>query len=139
CTAERIILAGYSAGALITGDALQSPALTAAARGQVAAAVLLADPEFNPTDRHTAAGTFDPRYAGTPRRPSLSRRWPAASAATAAATTSYASAATWPPTRTSMAATYLSKPARPSPSSSERQICAGPNPDRGARTRGDPP
>ena len=48
--------------------ALQSPALTAAARGQVTAAVLLADPEFNPADRHTAAGTFDPRYGGVVRR-----------------------------------------------------------------------
>jgi hypothetical protein len=68
CPTERIILAGYSAGALIIGDALQSPALTAAARGRVTAAVMLADPEFNPTDRHTAAGTFDPRYGGAPRR-----------------------------------------------------------------------
>jgi alpha-beta hydrolase superfamily lysophospholipase len=71
CPTERIILAGYSAGAQIVGDALQGPALTAAARGRVAAAVLLADPEFNPTDRHTAAGTFDPRYSGAPRRPAF--------------------------------------------------------------------
>lgn len=70
CPAERIILAGYSAGALIVGDALQSPALTAA-RGRVAAAVMLADPEFNPTDRHTAAGTFDPRYGGVSPRPAF--------------------------------------------------------------------
>jgi hypothetical protein len=68
CPTERIILVGYSAGALIIGDALQSPALSAAARGRVTAAVMLADPEFNPSDRHTAAGTFDPRYGGVPRR-----------------------------------------------------------------------
>jgi hypothetical protein len=68
CPAGRIILVGYSAGALVVGDALQSPALTAAACGRVAAAVMLADPEFNPAARATAAGTFDPRYGGTPRR-----------------------------------------------------------------------
>jgi Cutinase len=68
CPAERVVLAGYSAGALIVGDALQSAALAAAAEDRVAAAVLLADPEFNPADTRTAAGTFDPRYGGSPRR-----------------------------------------------------------------------
>ena len=78
CPSERVVLAGYSAGALITGDALQSATLSAAARDRVDAAVLLADPEFNPADTRTAAGTFDPRYSGSPRRlpfaPPLARR-----------------------------------------------------------------
>ena len=68
CTAERIVLAGYSAGARIVGDALQSASLSAAAGDRVAAAVLLADPDFNPADTRTAAGSFDTRYGGSPRR-----------------------------------------------------------------------
>jgi Cutinase len=68
CPAERIVLVGYSAGALIVGDALESATLAASAGDRVAAAVLLADPNFNPADTHTAAGTFDPRYGGSPRR-----------------------------------------------------------------------
>jgi cutinase len=71
CPAERVILAGYSAGAALVGDTLRSPRLTAAGRGRLAAAVLLADPEFNPADTRTAAGTFDPRYGGSPRRPAF--------------------------------------------------------------------
>lgn len=68
CPAERIVLVGYSAGAAIVGDALQSATLAAPAEDRVTAAVLLADPEFNPADVRTAAGTFDPRYGGSPRR-----------------------------------------------------------------------
>ena len=68
CPAEHVILAGYSAGAALVADTLQSPMLTAAARGRLAAAVLLADPEFNPADSSIALGTFDPRYGGSPRR-----------------------------------------------------------------------
>jgi hypothetical protein len=68
CPVEQIVLAGYSAGAALVGDTLQSPALTAAFRSRLVAAVLLADPEFNPADITTAAGTFDPRYGGSPRR-----------------------------------------------------------------------
>lgn len=71
CPAERVVLAGYSAGAALVGDVLQSPRLGAAARSRVAATVLLADPEFNPADIRTAAGTFDPRYGGSPRRPAF--------------------------------------------------------------------
>lgn len=69
CPAERVVLAGYSADAALVGDALQRPGLTAAARARLAAAVLLAEPEFNPADTRTAAGTFDLRYGGSPRRP----------------------------------------------------------------------
>jgi len=74
CPAERVVLAGYSAGAALVGDVLQSARLAAAARSRLVAAVLLADPEFNPADTTTAAGTFDPRYGGSPRR----RAFPAA-------------------------------------------------------------
>jgi hypothetical protein len=42
--------------------------LAAASRSRFVAAVLVADPEFNPADTSTAAGTFDPRYSGSPRR-----------------------------------------------------------------------
>jgi predicted esterase len=68
CPAERVILAGYSAGAVVVGDVLQMLPPQALAAERMAAAVLLADPEFNPADMHTAAGTFDPRYGGSPRR-----------------------------------------------------------------------
>src|SRR5215469_5548754 len=54
CPAEQVVLAGYSAGAAL--------------RSRLVAAVLLADPEFNPADARAAAGTFDPRYGGSPRR-----------------------------------------------------------------------
>jgi len=70
CPAERLLLAGFSMGAEIVGDALQSSRLDQ--RGDhPAAAVLLADPRFNPRDRATAAGTFDPGYDGSssPRPP----------------------------------------------------------------------
>jgi len=68
CPAEQVVLAGYSAGAALVGDALQNPMLAAASRTWLVAAVLFADPEFNPADTRTAAGTFDPRYGGSPRR-----------------------------------------------------------------------
>jgi hypothetical protein len=68
CPAEQVVLAGYSAGAALVGDVLQSPMLAATARSRLVSAVLLADPEFNPADIRTAAGTFDPRYGGSPRR-----------------------------------------------------------------------
>jgi alpha-beta hydrolase superfamily lysophospholipase len=71
CPAERVVLAGYSAGAALAGDALQNTRLAPAARNRLAAAVLLADPEFNPADTRSAAGTFDPRYGGSPRRPAF--------------------------------------------------------------------
>jgi hypothetical protein len=71
CPAERVVLAGYSAGALIVGDVLQMDPPQSAAAKRLAAAVLLADPEFNPADARTAAGTFDPRYSGSPRRPAF--------------------------------------------------------------------
>jgi alpha-beta hydrolase superfamily lysophospholipase len=73
CPAERVILAGYSAGAVVVGDVLQMVPPQALAAERVAAAVLLADPEFNPADVHTAAGTFDARYGGSPRRPAFPR------------------------------------------------------------------
>jgi hypothetical protein len=71
CPAERVVLTGYSAGAALVGDVLQSPRLAAAARNWLVVAVLLADPEFNPADTRTAAGTFDARYGGSPRRPAF--------------------------------------------------------------------
>jgi hypothetical protein len=71
CPAEHVILAGYSAGAALVGDTLQSPTLAAASRTRLDAAVLFADPEFNPADHKTAAGTFDARYGGAPRRPAF--------------------------------------------------------------------
>jgi hypothetical protein len=73
CPAERVILAGYSAGAVVVGDLLQMVPSQALAAERMAVAVLLADPEFNPTDMHTAAGTFDARYGGSPRRPAFPR------------------------------------------------------------------
>jgi len=71
CPAERVVLAGCSAGAALVGDALHSTRLAAAARDRLVAAVLLADPEFNPADTRTAAGAFDPRYGGSPPRPAF--------------------------------------------------------------------
>ena len=69
CPGERLLLAGFSMGAEIVGDALQSHGLDHLG-DHPAAAVLLADPRFNPRDRVTAAGTFDPGYAGSsPLRP----------------------------------------------------------------------
>jgi hypothetical protein len=38
---------------------------------RVAAAVLLADPEYNPADPRTAGGTFEPRYAAPRRHPAF--------------------------------------------------------------------
>jgi hypothetical protein len=63
CPAEHLVLAGYSAGALIVGDAAQSPTVTPAL-DRLTAVVMLADPRFNPTDAPVAAGTFNPRYSG---------------------------------------------------------------------------
>jgi hypothetical protein len=60
--------AGYSASAWIVGDALQSPVLSPALQ-DVIAAVLLSAPKFNPADPTTDAGSFNPDYSGTPRRP----------------------------------------------------------------------
>lgn len=64
CPSERLLLAGFSMGAEIVGDALQSPGFEHLG-DHPAAAVVLADPRFNPRDQLTAAGTFDPRYAGS--------------------------------------------------------------------------
>jgi hypothetical protein len=69
CPSERIVVAGYSAGALIVGDAMQSRALSNEVRRRLTAVVLFADPMFNPADTRTAAGGFDRRYGGSPRRP----------------------------------------------------------------------
>jgi hypothetical protein len=71
CPGERVILAGYSDGAQVVGDALQSMALSAPVRRGLEAAVLLADPEFNPADTTTTAGTFRSNYGGSPRRPAF--------------------------------------------------------------------
>jgi hypothetical protein len=64
CPGERLLLAGFSMGAEIVGDALQSPGLDRLG-DHPAAAVVLADPSFNPRDRVTATGTFDSEYAGS--------------------------------------------------------------------------
>lgn len=63
CPTERVMLAGYSLGAGITGDALQTASMGAVAE-HLAGAVLFSDPRFNPHDAGTAAGTFDRRYGG---------------------------------------------------------------------------
>jgi hypothetical protein len=68
CPGEHLILAGYSLGAAILGDALQDPRL-ATGPPPFTAAILLADPRFNPTDTAAATGTFDPRYHGDQPRP----------------------------------------------------------------------
>jgi pimeloyl-ACP methyl ester carboxylesterase len=70
CPAERVILGGYSLGAEVAGDALQTARLGAAAE-HLAGAVLFSDPRFNPHDMATASGTFDRRYGGDnhPRPP----------------------------------------------------------------------
>ena len=73
CPAERVVLAGYSDGAQIVGDAVQEVPSRVLTAERVTAAVLLADPEFNPADTPTAVGTFDPRYGGAPRRPAFPR------------------------------------------------------------------
>jgi Cutinase len=67
CPGERLIVAGYSLGAQIVGDAAQNPATTRLA-DHLAGIVILSDPRFNPRDTATATGTFDPRYGGTPPR-----------------------------------------------------------------------
>jgi hypothetical protein len=64
CPDEKLVLAGYSLGAEILGDALQTPGLA-----PFDAATVLADPRFNPADTATAAGTFDTRYRGDRPRP----------------------------------------------------------------------
>jgi hypothetical protein len=40
-------------------------------RDRAAAAVLLADPEYNPADPRTAGSTFEPPLRGSPRRPAF--------------------------------------------------------------------
>jgi pimeloyl-ACP methyl ester carboxylesterase len=69
CPGERVVLAGYSLGAQITGDALQRTQLVGSR--SYAAAVLFADPHFNPSDTQTAAGSYSPAYHGDrgPRPP----------------------------------------------------------------------
>jgi hypothetical protein len=64
CPNERLILAGFSLGAEILGDALQNPG-----KPSIVAAAVLADPRFNPADTATAGGTFEPRYHGDRPRP----------------------------------------------------------------------
>jgi hypothetical protein len=71
CPGERIVLAGYSAGAQIVGDALQRVPGRVITAERVIAVVLLADPEFNPADTPITAGTFDSSYGGAPRRPAF--------------------------------------------------------------------
>jgi Cutinase len=68
CPGERLVLAGFSLGAEVLGDALQAQG-PARPDPPLAAAVLLADPRFDPADAATAAGTFDPRYRGDRPRP----------------------------------------------------------------------
>jgi hypothetical protein len=59
CPGEHLVIAGFSLGAEIIGDALQNPIL-AGGVPPFSAAVVLADPRFNPADTATAAGTFNP-------------------------------------------------------------------------------
>jgi hypothetical protein len=59
CPQEKIVVAGYSLGAEVLGNALADHNMGR----RIAAAVLFADPWFNPKDP-TAAGTFDPAYGG---------------------------------------------------------------------------
>jgi Cutinase len=58
CPHEKIVLAGYSLGAEVLGNALGNHDV-----GSISAAVLFADPWFNPQDP-VAAGTFDSAYGG---------------------------------------------------------------------------
>jgi Cutinase len=84
CPAEQFLLVGYSQGAEVTGDALQSDALlTPQAKFAIAKVLLLGDPVFNPyiagaRSQSTAtanfpdpqgilgprAGSYDPVYSG---------------------------------------------------------------------------
>ena len=59
CPAEQIVAVGYSLGADVLGDAL-----TTTASPRIVAAVLFADPWFNPSDTATAVGTFDSSFGG---------------------------------------------------------------------------
>lgn len=68
CPSERFMVVGYSLGARVVGDAMQVPEATAFV-DQLAGVVIVSDPQFNPQDRATAAGTFDSHYGGTPPRP----------------------------------------------------------------------
>jgi Cutinase len=58
CPTEKIVVAGYSLGAELLGNALGNHDV-----GRISAAVLFADLWFNPKDP-VAAGTFDPAYGG---------------------------------------------------------------------------
>ncbi|MCW6006450.1 fibronectin type III domain-containing protein [Micromonospora sp. CPCC 205371] len=61
----RILLAGYSQGAQVTGNAYQ--ALSAAQRDHVWGVVLIADPRFNGSDGTANAGSYSPRRSGAVR------------------------------------------------------------------------
>jgi hypothetical protein len=55
CPKEKIVVAGYSIGAEVLGNALANDDMAR----RITAAALFADPWFNPKDP-VAAGTFDP-------------------------------------------------------------------------------
>jgi hypothetical protein len=67
------VLAGFSLGAEILGDTLQTPSISAGGL-PLAAATVLADPRFNPADTATAGGTFEPWYHGDRPRPPYARQ-----------------------------------------------------------------
>lgn len=61
--ATKMLLAGYSQGAQITGDVFQSGDLTVPAYAQVVCVVMFGDPHFNGMDAD-AYGNFDPQRHG---------------------------------------------------------------------------
>jgi hypothetical protein len=73
CPHERLVLAGFSLGAWILGDALQRSG-TPAADPTVVAAAVLGDPRFNPADSATAASSFDRRHHSDRPRPPYPRQ-----------------------------------------------------------------
>jgi hypothetical protein len=62
-SATKMLLAGYSQGAQITGDVFQGGSLTVSAHARVVGVVMFGDPHFNWMDAD-AYGNFDPQRHG---------------------------------------------------------------------------
>jgi len=65
CPSMKILVSGFSQGAHVVGDTIENLAnANAAALGHVYGVALFGDPRFNPGDKATARGNYNPEHWG---------------------------------------------------------------------------